>query len=201
MHVLNNFPRAGEADGFSVFGGAEAGAGRVKFITGGIEDAPQNRTVVLDQCRRDGKFRFVFDEGTGAVNRVNNPGFAGMKAVCIVLRLLRQPAIMPPVGHESVLQQIIDGDVGFSDRLVFILVPAFWVGPVIAHGQCPGLPDRFPAKGQNPLPMSGHRPARDISSISRLGALTPRRNVRSDAGVMVRNISFRLPAMVISLTG
>src|SRR5688572_29795727 len=46
-----------------------------------------------------------------------------------------------------------------------------------------------------------HAPASVIPSTRIVGASEPRRNTRSFATAMSRNICFRLPAMVISLAG
>ena len=82
----------------------------------------------------------------------------------------------------------------------------FWVGGLMVAAFCVALFFTYAANlwglSSGLRHIGGDQtPAATMPSISKVGALVASLNSRSDAGVRLRNISFKLPAMVISLTG
>ena len=83
--------------------------------------------------------------------------------------------------------------------------PGWEVGPRLRRwpGRCSSgpRPGRRSAPASSRTSATAQAPAMVSPSTRRVGASVPRRNCRSSAGVRWRNMSFRLPATVISLTG
>jgi len=125
------------------------------------------------------------------------------------------PGILPaePVVRvvDSSEKPRLDGQSGLFVHRVEIGNPGLATNPTVEgragrrRARLPGRRHADRRAEEPPQPVrprpAPQRPATVSPSMRRVGALVPYRKTRSSAGVMARNIAFRLPATVISLTG
>ena len=196
-----NSPRALTAMGlpFSVAPGAEGGS--IKLVPGRVEDNPRHGPPIDDHGQGDGEIGLPLDIGPGAVDGIDDEKPAGAEPFRRIGGFFRQPAVVRPGGAEHRLQLGVDGKIGLGHRALARLFPDLVTLCLEIQRQLPGGPRRRDQKIEIGGQDRHQAPAMVRPSMRRVGALAPKRNSRSLAGVRFWNISFRLPAMVISLTG
>ena len=153
----------------------------------------EHRHAVLDQSHRDAPAGPVAQKIAGAVDRIDHPEPRPLDPVAVVERLLGQPAGLGIERAELLAQEGVDREIDVADRMARHLLPGPVIGAAAAGGDPAGL---LGDAGDRP-----QAPATVIPSIRSVGTLTARRCSRSSAGDSARNMSIRLPAMVISATG
>ena len=139
---------------------------------GAIEHAGDG-TPILDDGHADAPGLLAFDEGAGAVDRIDGrrPGPS-----CLPIghpASLRKASHNPAAARSRVSRRKrIDGDVGFADRGIADLHPDAGVAAIIAHGDLAGAGGDVGQKGD--LAFGGaspdHSPAMVIPSTSSVGA-------------------------------
>jgi hypothetical protein len=100
----------GGADRCGVDGGAGAAEGEEELVRNRRENGRQQRTAMLDQGDDNGPVRQPTDIGTGAVDRVDDPGAVGALGRARFVRFFGQPAVSGIEAGEALMQQFVAGE-------------------------------------------------------------------------------------------
>ena len=110
-----------------------------QFVRRRVEDGGGHGAPLRDERRRDGELGLALEEGSGAVDGIDDEDAFGLEPGGIVLGLFGQPAIAGAGLTQAPLEKVVDGEVGLADRIARLLFPARYIGAKVAHGHCTRL--------------------------------------------------------------
>ena len=133
---------AGHLDRLVVEEGAVPTNGVEELAGRRVEHGAEHGLAFLHQRRRYGPFRHVAKKGVGPVDRIDHPHQAPLEPRRVVLRFLRQPAVIRPAAEQRCLQRFVDGNVGVAHLGAVVLSPHRDLLAEIAMRELAGLLDR-----------------------------------------------------------